>query len=69
MPGYTPEDLSNISAAIASGLTQATIQGETAVYRNLDEMLRIKKLIEKDLSSVPGIASFPIRYPFTGRGV
>lgn len=69
MATYTEQDLANIKAAIAGGLTQAMIAGEMVQYRTLPELLKIKRLIEADLAASSARTAFPVRYPSTDRGV
>ncbi len=66
---YTPQDLANINQMISGGLKQAMIAGEMVQYRDLNELLRIRRLIEADLKPAQARVSFPVRYAETDRGV
>ena len=48
---WTQENLDDLKAAIAEGVTSVAYRDRTVVYRSLDEMLRTKDLIESELSS------------------
>jgi hypothetical protein len=70
MATYTQDDLANINAIISGGLKQAMINGEMVAYRDLGELLKIKRAITADLAGAPAApARFPVRYPATDRGV
>lgn len=66
MATYTEQDLANIKAAIAGGLTQAMINGEMVQYRSLPEMERIKALIEREIAGgASSRTAMPVRYAST----
>jgi hypothetical protein len=46
---WTHTDLANLKRAIASGTLSATVGGVQQTYRSLDDMIRIKNLIEAEL--------------------
>lgn len=46
---WTLDDLTNLKRAIASGTLSATVGGVQQTYRSLDEMIRIKNMIEAEL--------------------
>lgn len=47
---YSESDYRNLCAAISKGVTTLKLgNGEEVTYRSLDEMLRIKRLMEDDL--------------------
>jgi len=49
MSNYTKEHLKAIDEAIATGALTITHQGKTTQFRSLNEMLRIRGLISKQL--------------------
>jgi hypothetical protein len=68
MASYTQSDLANITAAIASGVQSASIQGELVTYRSLSEMLKIQSMISRNIAGASAHI-LPVRYPETSRGV
>lgn len=50
---WTADDLTNLKRAIASGTLSASVGGVQQTYRSLDDMVRIKNMIEAEL----GLAS------------
>jgi len=50
---WTQTDLANLKRAIASGTLSATVGGVQQTYRSLDEMVRIKNMIEAELGLAP----------------
>jgi hypothetical protein len=46
---YTQEDLDNIKAAISSGERRVRLADKEVEYRTIDEMLKVKSLIENEL--------------------
>lgn len=46
---WTAEDLTSLKRAIASGTLSATVGGVQQTYRSLDEMIRIKNMIQTEL--------------------
>jgi len=46
---YTQTDLDAINSLIAAGEGEVFINGKKVVYRSLDELLKIRSLIERDL--------------------
>jgi hypothetical protein len=50
---WTHEDLANLKRAIASGTLSATVGGVQQTYRSLDDMVRIKSMIEAELGLAP----------------
>ncbi|NIB44822.1 hypothetical protein HBA55_34900 [Pseudomaricurvus alkylphenolicus] len=43
---YTQQDLRDISAAIATGVLQVTINGRSTTFRSLAEMMQVRSMIE-----------------------
>lgn len=63
---WTQDDLAKLEKAIASGARSVSYQGETVTYRSMDEMLRARDMIRKEL----GLAgSSHRRYARTLRGL
>jgi hypothetical protein len=50
MSGYTQQDYEAISAAIAQGTRRVRIGDRDVEYRSLDEMLRIRGMMAKELN-------------------
>jgi hypothetical protein len=46
---YTTDQYSQLSAAIAQGALTVKYADKEVTYRSLDDMLRIQRLMEKDL--------------------
>ncbi|AZV00336.1 phage head-tail joining protein [Paracoccus sulfuroxidans] len=63
---YTPEQLAELKANIAKGVTSLEINGEKVTFRSLDEMRRIVKMIEEDLGITPRRGGFHL--PTFSRG-
>lgn len=55
---YTPEQLSELKANIAKGVTSLEINGEKVTFRSLDEMRRIVKIMEEDMDIAPARGGF-----------
>ena len=52
---WTQADLDQINQAIATGALRTSLPSSGSVeYRGLDDMLRVRKLIEQDLAAVSG---------------
>ena len=49
MAAYTQQQYVALCAGIAQGVTEVTYGDKKMVFRTLDEMLRTKTLMEKDL--------------------
>lgn len=49
MAAWTQTDLDKLCAAIAQGATTVQYQDKRVTYRSLDEMLKIKQLMEQEL--------------------
>ena len=45
----TQIDLDNLNKAINSGVLKATIEGQHVTYRHLNDMLRVRTQLEKQL--------------------
>lgn len=54
---YKQADLDALTAAIATGTRRVTINGRTVEYGSLDDMLRVKAMIERDLGVKPATPS------------
>jgi hypothetical protein len=71
---YTIEQLNALDAAIAEGALTVKYQDKSVQYRTLDEMMRIRKLMQKELGLLGDtggrkLASFSKGYvPAVGRG-
>lgn len=48
---YTQKHLDLINDAIAAGVLRVTHNGKTTEYRSLDDMIRIRNMIERRLAS------------------
>ena len=48
---YTQQDLDRLDKAIASGPLRVTHNGKTTEFRSLDDMIRIRNMIERRLAS------------------
>jgi hypothetical protein len=46
---WKQQDLDNLNEAIASGAMSVAYEGKSVTYRSVDEMLRIRAMIEKEL--------------------
>jgi hypothetical protein len=54
---WTHADLDQINQAIATGASRTSLPSSGSVeYRGLNEMLRIRTLIEQDLAAAAGVA-------------
>lgn len=49
---YTQAQYTALCAAIAAGATSVSYQGKSVQYRDLQQMLELKALIEADLNGV-----------------
>ena len=59
---WTQADLDQINQAIATGASRTSLPSSGSVeYRGLNDMLRIRKLIEQDLAAVAGTTVKPSR--------
>ena len=60
MAQYTTEQYQQLVAMLAKGVTQIETAGEKVQFRSLDEMVRLKGMMERDLGLVatPG-ANYP----------
>lgn len=54
MAVYTQQQYVALCAGIAQGVTEVTYGDKKMTFRSLDEMLRTKKLMEKDLGIATG---------------
>lgn len=65
MAQYTTEQYQQLCAMLAKGVTSLEVAGEKIQFRSLDEMMRIKNMMERNL----GLAATPgARYPSYRRG-
>lgn len=53
MPTYTMGQYQALTRAIATGALSVTYDGMTTTYRTLDDMLRVKRMMEDDLGITP----------------
>lgn len=65
---YTQDDLTAIDRAIAQGVLSVTKDGNTVTYRNLDEMLRTRGVIARQIAATAGTAPARHVYPSMTRG-
>lgn len=65
---FTTADLDSLKSALARSARKVRINGEEVEYQSVDEMLRVKAMIEAELQ---GVSSSAVRivYPKTGRGL
>ena len=49
---FTREDLSTLNRAIAQGVLSVKYQDKIVTYRSLDEMIRVRNLMAKELGLV-----------------
>lgn len=59
MSAYTQEQLAALNAAIARGATQLKLGEEMITFRSLDEMMRIKAVMERDLGQFTSRRHYP----------
>jgi hypothetical protein len=59
MTAYTQQQLDDLNAAIARGAMQLKMGEEMVTFRSLDEMLRIKAIMESDLGRVTSRRHYP----------
>jgi hypothetical protein len=52
MSSYTQADYDAISAAIAEGVTEVRMGDRTVRYRSLNEMMRVKQMMARELGLV-----------------
>ena len=64
---WTQSDLDAIDAAIKSGTTMVKYDTKTVTYRSLDELIRIRGLMQKELGLTTG-ASGRV-YAETSKGI
>ena len=50
---FSQAQLDAIEDGIAAGVTSVSYEGKTASYRSIDEMLRIRDIIQRALGVVP----------------
>lgn len=62
---FTQGDLDAVRAAIASGATRVKYKDREVQYQTLDDLIKIKGLIEREL----GASSRSYRYPAYSKGV
>ena len=46
---WTTTDLTNLDEAIAQGITTVSIAGKTITYRSLDEMMRLRASMAREI--------------------
>jgi hypothetical protein len=51
--GFSLGQLDAIETAIAAGVTRVSYDGKSTEYRSLDEMMRIRDIIQRALGLVP----------------
>lgn len=67
IPSFTQENLTAIEQAIATGATDVYYGDKRVAYRSLDDMMRIRDLIRKELGM--NKAGNRIRYPDFNKGL
>lgn len=50
---YTQTDLENLETAIKQGVLTVRYKEHSVTYRSLDEMLRLRDLMKKELGQLP----------------
>jgi len=64
---FTPTDLQNINAAIATGELSVEVNGRKVVYRNMDDLIKARNLMQADMAAVGASAAAPRRGSFLVR--
>jgi len=64
---FTPTDLQNINAAIATGELSVEVNGRKVVYRNMDDLIKARNLMQADMAAVGASAAAPRRGSFQVR--
>lgn len=64
---FTPTDLQNINAAIATGELSVEVNGRKVVYRNMDDLIKARNLMQADMASSNAPAASPRRGSFQVR--
>lgn len=65
---FTQEQLDALNSAIADGVTSVAYRDRTVTYRDLNEMLRIKGMMEAQLVSGANSSSERVQRVSTDRG-
>lgn len=69
MASWTTAQLESLEAAIAEGVTTVQYSDRQVVYRSLNDMLRLRDVIRRDLGIVPSDYTGNRRYfEYTGKG-
>lgn len=58
---FTPTDLQNINAAIATGELSVEVNGRRVVYRSVDDLIKARNLVQADIAGAGASASMPRR--------
>lgn len=65
MANYTTEQYQQLVGMLAKGVTRIEVAGEKVEFRSLDDMVRVKGMMERDL----GLVATPgAQYPSFQRG-
>ncbi len=64
---FTPTDLQNINAAIATGELSVEVNGRKVVYRNMDDLIKARNLMQADMAAEGAAAAAPRRGSFQVR--
>lgn len=66
----TQNDIDALTAAIASGERQVTIGSQSVSYRSIDDLIKARDTLLRDLASQNGTANRPrqTRLYYAGRG-
>lgn len=66
----TQSDIDALTSAIASGERQVTIGSQSVSYRSIDDLIKARDTLMRDLAAQEGTASRPrqTRLYFAGRG-
>lgn len=67
-PEFTSASLTAIDAAIKSGATTVRYQDRTVVYRDADELLKLRALILNSIANSTGVHRIKQRRFYTGKG-
>ncbi|SAI58949.1 Uncharacterised protein [Bordetella ansorpii] len=70
MASYTQQDLERINKAIASSQLEVQYRDKRVKYRDMDELIKARTVIQNDLDSAAGKRRQPfVRLRSAGKGV
>lgn len=58
---FTQTDLDNINAAVATGELSVEVNGRKVVYRNMDDLIKARNIIQAELAGAAAGATTPRR--------